>query len=271
MISKEQASDIRHKLDSFFENGSFDAKGQDRPQIGLEIIDTHRFAERLKNRPGLVRKIFTAREIDHCGGNLQSLAGRLAAKKAVCDALKSSLRWKNIDIIRSNISRQPIVELSDGAAKNANLGKDHHVPISISHEREIAVAFAARTNTTEINLLLGTDIASTDRIAQAHRRWGERFLIRQYTSEEIDQAGGDLSRLTAIWAAKEAVAKALGTGFWHHGVAWTDVSILSSDDGLENVILTGGALSHALEKNVRNWNLNILADPKTPAAFVIGY
>ena len=76
---------------------------------------------------------------------------------------------------------------------------------------------------------LGTDIVECLRIAQMIERHGELFLGRVYTTHEIEYCS---TRKTAIqhyagrWAAKEAVLKAMGTG-WIRGITWRDVEIRS--------------------------------------------
>lgn len=66
---------------------------------------------------------------------------------------------------------------------------------------------------------VGVDIVEIERIARTLARFGERFLRRVYTEAEIAYCRGRPSRLAARFAAKEAVAKALGVGvFWREGV-----------------------------------------------------
>ena len=60
---------------------------------------------------------------------------------------------------------------------------------------------------------IGVDIVEVERIGQAVERWGGRFLRRVYTDAEIAYCGTRTSSLAARWAAKEAVSKALGTGW----------------------------------------------------------
>ncbi|MCO5247079.1 MAG: holo-ACP synthase, partial [Anaerolineae bacterium] len=72
---------------------------------------------------------------------------------------------------------------------------------------------------------IGVDIVEVERIAQAVERWGERFLRRVYTEGEISYCGQRMSSLAARWAAKEAVSKALGTGWapqQEHDAGWID-------------------------------------------------
>jgi holo-[acyl-carrier protein] synthase len=74
---------------------------------------------------------------------------------------------------------------------------------------------------------IGTDLIEISRIRAAHERWGDRFLRRIFTEEEI---GYVLSRsdpapsMAARFAAKEAGAKALGTGI-SRGVHWRQIFV----------------------------------------------
>lgn len=61
-------------------------------------------------------------------------------------------------------------------------------------------------------LATGVDIVEIERIAQCVDRWGDRFVHRVYTDEEIEYCRGRSAELAARFAAKEAIAKALGTG-----------------------------------------------------------
>lgn len=99
---------------------------------------------------------------------------------------------------------------------------------------------------------IGLDIASVDRITEAIGKHGDRFLKRQYTQNEVDESNGDIETLTEKWAGKEALAKALGTGFWRDGVAFTDVEIIGSEANL-----TGGALARARELGYSSWRIHI--------------
>lgn len=75
---------------------------------------------------------------------------------------------------------------------------------------------------------LGTDLTEIDRIAAAVERYGERFLRRVFTEQEV--AYCTRRRVAAIhlagrFASKEAAMKALGTGH-SHGVLWRDVEVI---------------------------------------------
>ena len=90
---------------------------------------------------------------------------------------------------------------------------------------------------------IGTDIVECLRIAQMIERHGELFLTRVFTPREIEYCS---SRKAATqhyagrWAAKEAVLKALGTG-WSRGIRWVDMEIRNDAAGKPSVALGGGA------------------------------
>jgi holo-[acyl-carrier protein] synthase len=95
-----------------------------------------------------------------------------------------------------------------------------------------------------MNILgVGTDIVECLRIAQMIERHGELFIGRVYTPHEIDYCS---SRKAATqhyagrWAAKEAVLKALGTG-WVRGITWRDVEVRNDPSGRPTIALAGGA------------------------------
>ena len=90
---------------------------------------------------------------------------------------------------------------------------------------------------------IGTDIVECLRIAQMIERHGELFLSRVYTHREIEYCS---SRKAATqhyagrWAAKEAVLKALGTG-WSRGITWHDIEVRNDQGGRPSISITGGA------------------------------
>ncbi len=92
---------------------------------------------------------------------------------------------------------------------------------------------------------IGTDIIEIERIASVYAKWGKAFLDRLFTDEEAayclarKQA---VSHLAARWAAKEAVAKALGVGFGS-SLGWRDIAIGSDANGRPTVALQGEAAS----------------------------
>src|SRR5471032_2133109 len=90
---------------------------------------------------------------------------------------------------------------------------------------------------------IGSDLCDIRRIAETVERFGERFLQRCFTDVERrksdrrhDRAASYAKRL----AAKEACAKALGTGI-RHGVFWRDMGVVNLRSGAPTMRLTGGA------------------------------
>lgn len=90
---------------------------------------------------------------------------------------------------------------------------------------------------------IGSDITDVRRIAKVIERHGDRFLNRVFTP--IERAKADRRRNRAEtyakrFAAKEACAKALGTGL-HAGVWWRDMGVVNLPSGRPTLELTGGA------------------------------
>jgi holo-[acyl-carrier protein] synthase len=90
---------------------------------------------------------------------------------------------------------------------------------------------------------LGSDLADIRRVRASLERFGDRFVTRVYTDLErarserkVDPAASYAKR----FAAKEACAKALGTGM-SHGVFWRDMGVINLPSGKPTMALTGGA------------------------------
>ena len=83
---------------------------------------------------------------------------------------------------------------------------------------------------------IGTDLIEIARIEKACRK--QAFLSRIYTEEECRLAGGSISRLAGNFAVKEAVSKALGTGF--RAFMPIDIEVLRNELGKPYVNLYGG-------------------------------
>ena len=90
---------------------------------------------------------------------------------------------------------------------------------------------------------IGTDIVECLRIAQMIERHGELFLHRVFTLREIEYCSARRAatqHYAGRWAAKEAVLKALGTG-WVRGISWRDVEVHNEPGGKPLIRLSGGA------------------------------
>ncbi|HSZ11991.1 MAG TPA: holo-ACP synthase [Rhizomicrobium sp.] len=96
---------------------------------------------------------------------------------------------------------------------------------------------------------LGSDLIDIRRIEKTIERHGERFLDRLYTDVERKKSDGRAQRAASYakrFAAKEACAKALGTGL-RKGVFWRDMGVVNLPGGKPSMHLTGGALKRLHE------------------------
>jgi holo-[acyl-carrier protein] synthase len=92
---------------------------------------------------------------------------------------------------------------------------------------------------------LGSDLCDVRRIEKVLERHGERFLARIFTPVERAKADRRANRAETYakrFAAKEACAKALGTGL-RRGVFWRDMGVVNLPGGRPTMKLTGGALA----------------------------
>jgi len=95
---------------------------------------------------------------------------------------------------------------------------------------------------------IGSDLCDVRRIERVIDRHGERFLARIFTATERARAERRANRFETYakrFAAKEACAKALGTGL-RAGVFWRDMGVVNLPSGRPTMKLTGGALKRLL-------------------------
>jgi holo-[acyl-carrier protein] synthase len=88
---------------------------------------------------------------------------------------------------------------------------------------------------------IGIDIIEIDRIQQSVVKFGDRFLNKIYTKTELDYSlskKNQYQHLAARFAAKEAIAKALATG-WNKEFRWKDIEIFNESNGMPSVKLSG--------------------------------
>lgn len=92
----------------------------------------------------------------------------------------------------------------------------------------------------------GVDLVEVERIRRARKRWGERFLARFFTVGERAYCAGKKdadASLAARFAAKEAVAKALGLGLGRF--LWQEIEVVRGAAGRPEVRLSGATLGRA--------------------------
>lgn len=112
-----------------------------------------------------------------------------------------------------------------------------------------------------MNLLgIGIDLVEVSRLEGAVQRRGEDLARRLFTIRELEEAASSGGRarwstLAGKWAAKEAVVKAMGTGF--RAMAWKDVEVTRDELGKPRVALSGGAAALAKELGVTGFLVSI--------------
>jgi holo-[acyl-carrier protein] synthase len=114
---------------------------------------------------------------------------------------------------------------------------------------------------------IGVDIVAMSRIQQAVDRFGDRFLRRIFTADELAYALADAHKwehLAARFAAKEAASKALGTGMV--GVGWKDFAVERLRSGKPTLQLTGRAAQVAQTLGLTQWAVSLAHDAEAKVA-----
>jgi holo-[acyl-carrier protein] synthase len=120
---------------------------------------------------------------------------------------------------------------------------------------------------------VGTDICSVQRIADSYARFGKRFVQRILTdSEERYVFGREYNvagRFAARFAAKEAIAKALGTGW--NGIGWKEVEVTHKPSGEPGILLHGRAALRASTLGLTNFEVSLSHEREFATAIVVAY
>jgi len=118
----------------------------------------------------------------------------------------------------------------------------------------------------------GIDIIEIDRIAAMLREHGERFVTRCFTDAERAYADAAVKRRSeryaARFAAKEAVLKALGTG-WRNGIGWQDIGVVHEPSGQPRIVLSGRCAAIARQLGIAQWHLSLSHTQTIAVASVI--
>jgi len=116
---------------------------------------------------------------------------------------------------------------------------------------------------------IGIDKVAISRIESSLSRFPNKFVKRVYTYAEYElaKAKGVHRRLAMFFAAKEAVSKALGTGFVGFGMR--DIEVIYQPSGKPDVVLHGGALAQAKVLGVAHIHLSLSDEDGTALAFAI--
>lgn len=106
---------------------------------------------------------------------------------------------------------------------------------------------------------LGTDLIEISRVEESIRRHGARFLERIFTTEEVaycSRKKSSAESFAARFAAKEAGAKALGTGI-SRGVSWQEIEVRRQPGDRPTLHWSGRALARAAEMGFRSVSLSL--------------
>ena len=115
---------------------------------------------------------------------------------------------------------------------------------------------------------IGTDIIDTRRIKKTITKFGNKFKKKCFLSSEIKRSEETINSVNSYakrYAAKEACAKALGTGL-AKGIFWKDIEIINNKDGKPFIILHNRALSKLQNLSNKDCNIEVsLSDEKNYA------
>ena len=118
---------------------------------------------------------------------------------------------------------------------------------------------------------LGADVVEIRRIRQALKHQGERFIRRIFTEaeQEFCEARRDPAPHYAVrFAAKEALFKALGTG-WAKGLSWQDVEVVRKEQDAPILVLSHAAEKQSQELGTRSIHLSLSHSDDSALAVVI--
>lgn len=119
-----------------------------------------------------------------------------------------------------------------------------------------------------LTLSTGIDLIEIERFKKAIERHGLRFLERVFTSQELSEVGENAASLAARFAAKEAVAKALGTGIG--AITWQEIEILRGESRQPLLTLHGSAQQLAAYLNLEKWSISLSHSQSHAIAVAVG-
>jgi holo-[acyl-carrier protein] synthase len=117
-------------------------------------------------------------------------------------------------------------------------------------------------------LAVGVDLVEQQRLVRTWERFGNRFLHKVFTATELAQAHGRIERLAGRFAAKEACAKALGTGIGQ--IRWHDIEIIRLPSGKPGLRLHGAAVERARLLGLSAFDVSISDTHEHALAVVVG-
>lgn len=116
-------------------------------RTGVDLIEIERVRQAIERHgERFLAKVFTAGELSLCGGRVESLAARFAAKEAAAKALQTGvwrqgIGWTDLEVVRDAASGAPSLRLHNAAARLAAAHGLIDWSVSLSHDRTHAIAF----------------------------------------------------------------------------------------------------------------------------------
>ena len=118
-----------------------------------------------------------------------------------------------------------------------------------------------------MNLRTGVDLIEISRIEEVVARHGKHYLERIYTPAELEQCGKRAESLAGRFAAKEAVAKALGCGIGD--ITWKEIEVLGDEQNAPMLTLHGTAEQLAKKMGLTTWSVSISHSQSHSVAMVV--
>jgi len=118
---------------------------------------------------------------------------------------------------------------------------------------------------------IGMDLAQIGRLEKVHARHGERLLDRLFTKGErayCDRRASRMASYAGRFAVKEAVMKALGTG-WSSGVTWRDIEVTRKSGSAPELVLHGATARIAKARGIARIHITITHDGGVAAAVAV--
>lgn len=137
--------------------------------------------------------------------------------------------------------------------------------------RNFLATAADLLNDPRVIVAIGNDLVEVQRVRDALERLGERFERRIYTIEEsryCRKRYNYAESFAARFAAKEAVMKALGTG-WRRGVRWVDIEVRRAPGKAPEIHLHGATAEHAKRLGIRRFLLTLTHTATLAEAIVL--
>lgn len=130
-----------------------------------------------------------------------------------------------------------------------------------------------------MKLFLGNDICEIKRIHEAYNKFGNKFLEKTFTENEIkyclSSSKNTASRLSVRFATKEAISKALGVGInrmgWNRGINWKDVEVIRDENSALSIRLCGKAKELEYKLGITDWEVSVSHSHTDALSTVIGY